>query len=219
MIVTIDGPAGSGKSTVAKELAKRLAFVFLDTGAMYRAVAFECLAQKVDATNSAAVGELVRQMSLEFDGENILIGGNDVTDQLRSSEVTQLASVVAVNVDVRAVLVQLQRQFADGRNVVTEGRDQGTIVFPRAPCKFFITADLRERAIRRQRDLQQNRGVTISLDDLLVQIQERDLRDAQRDIAPMKPADDAVLIDTSALSANEVLDELEQQVQKKMSDS
>jgi CMP/dCMP kinase len=153
MIVTIDGPAGAGKSSAARELAARLGFQFLDTGAMYRAVTWACLRDRIDFEDQAAVAEVARGISIRFDGDRVFVNDTEVTREIRTVEVTHQTRHVAANNAVRAHLVELQRQLAGGANVVTEGRDQGTVAFPHAECKFYITADPRERALRRQREL------------------------------------------------------------------
>jgi cytidylate kinase len=215
MIVTMDGPAGSGKSTAARQLAERLAFGFLDTGAMYRAVAYACLERKLSLEDEAAVGKLAQSLRMAFDGDRLFVNGKDVTDNLRSADVTNAASRVAVLPVVREALVKLQREAARGKNMVTEGRDQGTVVFPKALCKFFITADPKERARRRLVELQEQ-GQTLDLEEVLHQIQERDERDANREIAPLKPAKDALIIDTTGVELSEVLNRLEQIVRERM---
>lgn len=215
MIVTMDGPAGSGKSTAARKLAERLGFAFLDTGAMYRAVAYACLEQHLELDNVAAIGKLAQSLHITFDEDRLLINGKDVTDHLRSSEVTGSASRVAALPAVRETLVKLQREAARGKDMVTEGRDQGTVVFPKAECKFFLTADPQERARRRLLELQEQ-GQTLELEEVLHQIQERDERDASREVAPLKPADDALIIDTTGVELDDVLNRLEQIVRERM---
>lgn len=215
MIVTMDGPAGSGKSTAARQLARRLGFAFLDTGAMYRAVAYASLERNLPLDDEAAVGNLARSLRMAFDGDRLIVDGNDVTDRLRTPEVTSAASRVAVLPMVREALVKLQREAARGKNMVTEGRDQGTVVFPKAGCKFFLTADQKERARRRALELEEQ-GQTVDLEEVLNQIVERDERDASRDIAPLKPAEDALIIDSTSLEFEEVLARLEQIVRERM---
>jgi len=214
MIVTIDGPAGSGKSTAARRLADRLGFRFLDTGAMYRAVAWECLRRGAPLDDCERIGKVAREVEISLDGDAIYCGDEDVTEKIRSTEVTRAASVVALNADVRAAMVELQRKLAKGLHVITEGRDQGTVAFPDADFKFFFEADPGERASRRHRELAQA-GNDVSYEEILAQIRERDLRDATRDVAPLKPASDAVRVDTTRLTADEVLELLEQTVQQK----
>ncbi len=215
MIVTIDGPAGSGKSTAARRLAERLGFDFLDTGAMYRAVALEVLSRGIDIADVARVVEVAHTVDIEALGPVVRAGGRDVTAAIRTPEVTSAASKVAAIPEVRTELVRLQRQAAERRNVVSEGRDQGTVVFPLAECKFYLTADPNERARRRQLELAEQ-GETIAAEDLLRQILERDNRDQTRDTAPLRPADDAIRIDTSHLSPDEMVVRLETLVRERM---
>ncbi len=153
MIVTLDGPAGSGKSSVARQLAERLEFDFLDTGAMYRAVAVCSADRKLAWDNEPAIGKLAGSLQMVFEADRLLVNGEDLTDRLRNLEITTAASRVAVIPLVREALVKLQREAARGKNMVTEGRDQGTVVFPAAECKFYVTADPEERARRRLREL------------------------------------------------------------------
>lgn len=211
MIVTIDGPAGTGKSTAARNLAARLGFDFLDTGAMYRVIAWACLQQNVDPGDTAAAAEVARHTRIEFDGDRTLADGLDVTAAIRSADVTRAASVVAQVPEVRAELVRQQRRIAGSRDIVCEGRDQGTVAFPQAERKFFLTAEPEERARRRQLELAE-KGETIPLETLLADQTERDARDANRAVAPLKPADDAIIVDTTRLDGAAVLDILERHV-------
>jgi cytidylate kinase len=206
MIVTIDGPAGSGKSTAARGLAARLGFDYLDTGAMFRAVG---LALR-DAADVDAVLAAVR---LELPPGRVLLDGRDVTADIRTPAAAQAASRVATVPAVRQFLAAEQRRIAAGRDVVCEGRDQGTAVFPDAACKFYLVADPHARAERRHRELVA-KGEAVSLADVLAQQQERDARDAGRAAAPMRPADDAVVIDTTGLSPDDVLARLEEVVRR-----
>ena len=205
MVVTIDGPAGTGKSTAARNLAARLEFHFLDTGAMYRIVAWSCLHRGVDPADSDAAAAVAAATRIAFDGERTLADGIDVTDAIRSAEVTHAASVVAQIPDVRAELVRQQRRIAAGRDIVCEGRDQGTVAFPQAEHKFFLTAEPLERARRRQQELVE-KGQNVALETLLTEQTERDARDANRAVAPLKPAADAVIVDTTHLDGDAVVD-------------
>ncbi|HUG91965.1 MAG TPA: (d)CMP kinase [Planctomycetaceae bacterium] len=214
MIVTIDGPAGSGKSTAARGLAARLGFDFLDTGAMYRVVAEECLRRGV-APDDDAAGLIAAAIEIEFDAARVLADGRDVTAAIRTPEVTRAASVVALNAQVRAAMADQQRRHAHGRDIVSEGRDQGTFVFPNAQCKFFLIAHAAERARRRHRELQRHHAA-VALQDVLEQMHERDRRDQTRAVAPLKPAADAVRIDTTELSPEQVLDRMEAEVRSRM---
>ena len=215
MIVTIDGPAGSGKSTAARGLARRLQFDFLDTGAMYRAVAWRCLQTGLDLHDESAVATCAAAMQLRLDEHNVIVDGQDVTSAIRRPEVSHGSSIVASNPAVRRELAARQREYAEGRNVVTEGRDQGTAVFPNAECKFYLTANAEERAKRRQRELREH-DQHVELDDIRQHIHERDERDKCRIIDPLKAAADAVRVDTSSSSPEEVLDRLEQIARERM---
>jgi cytidylate kinase len=213
MIVTIDGPAGAGKSSAAKALARRLGFEFLDTGAMYRAVTLAGLRAGCDLGDEADLAALLEKFSLEMPAGRIVVGGADVTDAIRADAVTAASRKVADSPVVRRHLVGLQRAVAAGRDLVTEGRDQGTIVFPDAACKFFLVADPVERARRRHHELL-GRGETVAFEDVLAALQARDARDAARDIAPMVPAADAILLNSTALTLEQVVDRMEQEVRK-----
>ncbi|MEX0704056.1 MAG: (d)CMP kinase [Planctomycetales bacterium] len=215
MIVTIDGPAGSGKSTAARELAARLGFRFLDTGAMYRAVAWECLARGVRPDDDEQVAAIANRLRIELPAGRVLVDGRDVTEALRTPEVTEAASLVAVHPEVRRAMVRLQRAAAAGLDVVAEGRDQGTVAFPDAECKFFLTADAEERARRRQEELREQ-GSDVPFEQMLAWIRERDERDEQRSVAPLKPAPDATRIDTSHRPIDEVIALLERTVRARM---
>lgn len=215
MIVTIDGPAGTGKSTVAKTLASRLGFEFLNTGAMYRAVAYACLQREIDLADVEAVGQVAPTLEIAFTKSRLILDGHDVTEAIHGQEVTLGASVVAANPLVRGCLVALQQAAARGASLVTEGRDQGTVVFPEAECKFFLTASPVERAKRRQLELQA-KGEVLPLEDLLSQQALRDERDQTRACSPLQPAEDAILIDTTAMSLEEVTGYLESLVHQRL---
>jgi cytidylate kinase len=215
MIVTIDGPGGSGKSTAARGLAARLGFLFLDTGAMYRVVALIALEEGLDPEDRQRVAEIAEIVDVTFQKEKVLSNGADVTEAIRTPNVTEAASVVAQNGDVRQAMVTLQRKLAEGSNVVSEGRDQGTVAFPDAQCKFFLTADPEKRAFRRQKELELS-GLDVSVEETLRQLHDRDKRDASRDVAPLKAADDAIRIDTTNLNIEETVDLLKQTVRDKI---
>jgi len=212
LIVTIDGPAASGKSTAARLLAERLRASFLDTGAMYRAVTLAAMQAGVDMSDEEELLGVLRDSEFGFAVKEgklmVLIDGVDVTAQIRESEVTANARYVASAEKLREKLVQMQRQFAAGEEkIVTEGRDQGTVAFPDADIKFYLTAEAIERAKRRQAELQAD-GSSQSLEKIQVAIEERDKSDANRAIGPLKPADDAIVIDTTDLSIEEVVGKL-----------
>jgi len=216
MIVTIDGPAGSGKSTVARLLAERLNFRFLDTGAMYRAVALAVLKASTDENHQNAVAEVAKAVSISFNDDRLLLNEQDVTSEIRSPEVTAISSIVASNPEVRKRLVELQRNIGKLGNMVTEGRDQGTVVFPDAEHKFFVMADLEARARRRQRELAYE-GVQQTLPVVMDQLHKRDERDETRVHAPMKPAVNALVVDTSNLTIAEVVEMLIDRIQARTS--
>ena len=208
MIITIDGPAGAGKSTVARALARRLGFRFLDTGAMYRAVALAALRRGLDWDAADDLARLARKLDIRTLGERILLDGEDVTEAVRTSEVTAVTRYAADNPKVREFLVELQRKLAADDNVVTEGRDQGTVAFPRAECKVFLTASPAERARRRLLDLQ-SQGEPVTLEQVLAAQERRDREDAARAVGPLLPAADAVTLCTDGMTLAEVVVKLQ----------
>jgi CMP/dCMP kinase len=214
MIVTIDGPAGAGKSSAAKALARRLGFEFLDTGAMYRAVSLAALRAGVGWTDEPALAELVGRIRIEIPPGRVLLDGEDVSALIRTPEVTRGSSVVAAVPAVRRRLVEVQRAIASGRDVVCEGRDQGTVAFPDAGCKFFLTADPDERLRRRLKEMA-DKGEVVDPEALRQALEERDRRDAGRDVAPMRPAEDAVVLDTTRLTLEQVIDRMEEEVRRR----
>jgi cytidylate kinase len=217
MIVTIDGPAGSGKSTAARGLAQRLGFDYIDTGAMYRAVAHSCLASDIDTTDRASVTERAAELRIGFDGQDVLLDGINISAAVRSPSISEAASRVAQHPGVRAEMVRQQQAMVRERDMVTEGRDQGTEVFPDAECKFFLEASAEVRAVRRQEELLA-RGVEVPLEETLEQIRQRDHRDRTREISPLRPAEDAIVIDSSELTADGVLDRFEAHVRQCLED-
>ena len=212
MIITIDGPAGSGKSTAARLLARKLSASFLDTGAMYRAVTLAAMQASVNMSEENELLGVIQTNKFEFsvtDNEmSVRINGIDFTEQIRSPQVTANARYIASCPNVREKLVEMQRRFAAGlKKIVTEGRDQGTVAFPDADIKFYLVADSAERAKRRQADLHA-KGDDQTLEQIQKAIEERDKSDQNRTVGPLKPADDAVIIDTTDLSIDGVVEKL-----------
>lgn len=216
MIITIDGPAGTGKSSVALAVAERLGFDFLDTGAMYRAVGLEALRRQVNLENHRELEFVARHARIEFDWSRhppgVLLNAEPVGHHLRGAEATRAASYVAVVPTIREMLVQQQRQIGRERgNVVTEGRDQGSVVFPHAEFKFYLDASPAERAKRRVAQLRA-RGDFVDYHEVLRQIESRDHRDATRAVGPLSVPRDAVVIDTTALSQDQVVEQIVEHV-------
>jgi cytidylate kinase len=207
-IVTIDGPAGAGKSTVSKMLARRLNYLYLDTGAMYRAVALRARKEGIDPKDERALEQLCKNLEISFretaGGQRLICQGEDVTERIRDPEVGWMASVVSLMRPVREAMGALQRQVGSRGGVVAEGRDMGTVVFPGARFKFFLVADPRERSLRRYRELKA-KGQEIKLEEVEREVRERDAQDSSRELAPLKPARDAHLIDSTGLTPEEVL--------------
>jgi CMP/dCMP kinase len=218
MIVAIDGPAGAGKSTISRRLAERLGVAFLDTGAMYRAVALAALRRGLGVNDEEAISRLAGQLAIDFDGVHTLLNGEDVSAAIRTPDISAAVHLAADNVEVRRRLVEMQRQIATGRDIVTEGRDQGTVAFPQAECKIFLSASREERARRRYEELTA-RGEATSLAEVLAQQDERDRRDAARPVGALIKAEDAVEVLTDGLSLEQVVDCLEEIVRAKCSES
>jgi cytidylate kinase len=212
-VVTIDGPAGAGKSTIARHLAEKLGWRFLDTGAMYRAVTLAALRAGINLSDDRALMELADGLNVSLNSGRVFLGGEDVTTAIRTGEVTKASRFVADCAGVRRRLVEWQRALAAQANTVTEGRDQGTIVFPDASCKFFLTAADEERARRRVAE-HAARGEAVSFEAVLEDQRLRDARDRARTIAPLKPAEDAIVIDTTGMSIDQVVDELVERIEK-----
>ena len=211
-VITIDGPAASGKSTVARLVAAKLGATFLDTGAMYRAATLAAMLDGADLTDQQRILDVLDETVFEFkaapDGMLVQIDGVDATDQIRDPKVTANARYVACLAPARECLVDMQRRFAQAYGkVVTEGRDQGTVAFPDADVKFYLTADLNERARRRQAELK-TKGVIQTDDEIRQAILKRDQSDESRSVGPLKPANDAVIVDTTGLTIEEVVEKL-----------
>lgn len=210
--IAIDGPAGAGKSTVAKKLASKLGYVYVDTGAMYRAVTYQALLDKINMDDTVALTQIAEaiDLSLKVNAEGctrIFIAGTDVTQEIRRPEVSNKVSLVSRIPGVRNILTRLQRELAAQGSVVMEGRDIGTQVLPAAEKKFFLTASVGERARRRFLELQQS-GYLVKYDDVIKDIILRDEIDSNRALAPLKPASDAVIVDCSGLTVEQVVNML-----------
>lgn len=215
-IITIDGPAGSGKTTVSKLLAKRLGWIYVDTGALYRGVALEVELKKIDYDNDKDLLALLNSISFTLVTQEgtmkILSSGCDITDKIRTPEISMLASALSAKPAVRAALLGMQRAIAQENNAVFEGRDMGTVVFPEADHKFFLMADLKIRALRRFNEYSVNEHPGPVLYDVEKDMAKRDRNDSEREHAPLKPASDAILIDSTAITVEaavaKIMDEL-----------
>ncbi len=207
-LITIDGPAGAGKTTVSRALAHRLGYRYIDTGALYRGVAYEIINQGIDPENEAELAALCQRLQLSFktEGETLRLYSRetDISDRIRTPEISMLASSVSAKSVVRSYLLNVQREMGLQKAAVFEGRDMGTVVFPEADVKFFLDASLNSRAMRRYRELEAESDQ--SLDKVEKDMQRRDTNDSTRSLAPLKPAVDAIVIDSTDLSVQEVVD-------------
>lgn len=217
MIVAIDGPAGAGKSTVTRLLAQKLDFKFLDTGAMYRAVTWAALERGIDLGDHQALRALAEEIEITFDDDKVFLNGTDVTVQIRSPEVTRHVSAIADAPTVREYLVMLQRRIAQHGDFVCEGRDQGTVAFPDAICKIYLTASSRCRALRRAQQMTDS-GEVVNIEQLIREQDLRDHQDLNRAVGRLKKADDAIEFDTDSKTQEEVVSELVEIVQSRMSE-
>jgi len=206
-VLTIDGPSGSGKGTVAQRMAKELGWHYLDSGAIYRVLAQAALKHQLNLTDELGIAKLAQQLDVTFivqdDALIVLLEGHDVSTQIRSEQAGNAASKVAALPQVRAALLQRQYAFRQAPGLVTDGRDMGTVVFPDAPYKVFLNASAEERAKRRHKQLKE-KGIESNLAGLVAEISERDQRDRQRTVAPLRPADDAIELDSTSLGIDDV---------------
>lgn len=219
IIVAIDGPSGSGKSTVAKCLAGKLGYMYIDTGAMYRAVALQAKRDNIDINDSAALIRLCESVKLEFVPDNgglrTILNGEDVSEAIRTPEMSMAASDISARKEVRQALLSLQRRMGENGGVVLEGRDVGTVIFPNAEAKFFLDASLEERGKRRYKELAA-KGMNVSLEQTVEDVRKRDINDSSREIAPLKMADDAVLVDSTNIGVEEVVGKMIEVVEEKV---
>ena len=209
-VLTIDGPSGSGKGTISRAVAERLGWHYLDSGALYRAVGLAAAWEVVDLSDPEAVAQCARRTEIRFEtqgsGEpHVIVNGKDATRQLRTETAGAAASAIAAHPPVRAALVDLQKGFRKAPGLVADGRDMGTVIFPDAAYKVFLTASAEERAQRRYKQLKE-KGVSVNLAGLLHEIAARDERDASRSVAPLKPAEDAVIVDSTGTPISEVVE-------------
>ena len=205
MIVTIDGPAGAGKSSIAKIAADRLGFEFLDTGALYRAMTLAAIRAQVDFSDTQEIIQFSSTVDIQWDGQRVLLKGEDVSAQIRTPPVTDAIRFVADLPEIRSRLSEIQRQVSIGRNMVTEGRDQGSEVFSDAECKIFLTASPEERARRRHQQLA-DMGRPVPLEEILRAQDRRDEEDRSREIGALRPADDASIIESDGMTTDDVLE-------------
>ena len=217
--VAIDGPAGAGKSTVARAAAKELGFIYVDTGALYRAVGVHCLRNNIVTTDAESVGAILDDITVELkfiDGvQHVFLNGDDVSTEIRLPEASMAASNVSAIPSVRAFLFDLQRDIAAKNNCLMDGRDIGTVVLPNAQVKIFLTADPEERAMRRFKELQE-KGSTVTYKEVLDDLMVRDYNDSHREIAPLKPAEDSVVINTTGYTLEESINKIIETVKEKM---
>jgi len=211
LVIAIDGPSGAGKSTVARRFAERLGYRQIDTGAMYRAVAYVISQAGIDLNNSEAVARLCSTIDIRLDSANgsqrVVANGQDVTDRIRTPEMSLMTSRISTLKPVREAMMRAQRVMGGDGGVVLEGRDIGTVVFPDAELKFFLSASPEERGRRRHAELIQ-KGEKVTLEETIADVVRRDLQDSERDLAPLRQADDAILIDSSLMDVEQVLDRM-----------
>ena len=204
-LITIDGPAGSGKGTIAKQLSQELKLNYLDSGAIYRILGFHLKENNIPIENDVLVKESIQKAKIQFIEDTVYLNDRDVTDVIRTESIAKMASLIAAKKTVRESILDLQRSFLKKPGLVAEGRDMGTVVFPEAKYKFFLTATVEERASRRYKQLI-SKGFDVNMSGLVVEIQERDFRDTNRTISPLVPAANAVIIDTTELSPSQVIE-------------
>jgi len=218
MIITIDGPAGAGKSTVSKMLAKKLGYIYLDTGSLYRALAYKVVKNKIKLEDMEALNHLCSNISIVLKNSEgqmkVYVDGEDVGDKIRTEEIGLAASKISAYAVVRQRLLQLQREAGRNGGIVAEGRDMGSVVFPKADFKFYLDADIKERIKRRHKELL-GKGNSSELLAIQKDMETRDNQDSKREIAPLKPTSSSIIIDSTKLSLQEVVDKIVQQISNK----
>ena len=214
-IVTVDGPAGSGKSTIAKIIAKKYGFTYLDTGAMYRMIALYALENSIDLQDSKAIETMLKNTKLDIVGNQFFLNGKDVSDEIRTPRVSAIVAPVSAIKEVRVKLVDLQREISKGKSVILDGRDIGTVVFPSGDVKIYLVASPEERAKRRLKEYEE-KGVEADYESVLASIKERDFIDSTRKESPLKKAEDAHEIDSSTMSIDEVVEVISKYIDEKI---
>lgn len=220
--VAIDGPSGAGKSTISKRIAQDMGFIYVDTGALYRAVGLYIWKNKISFTDTGRIISLLPDIKVSLayteGGQRVFLNGEDVTNSIRTPEISMYASAVSAIPEVRGALFHLQRELAAHNNVIMDGRDIGTVVLPDATVKIFLTATAEDRAKRRYLELLQ-KGVATSFDEVLKDMKTRDQNDSSRDVAPLKPAEDALLVDTTGNTFEESVAKISQMIKEKLSNA
>ena len=217
MVIAIDGPAGSGKSTVAKIVAEKLRFRYIDTGSMYRAIAWKSLLRNVDLSNEEMVAKIAHNVEIDLvpeeGGQSVFVDGENATNQLKQEKISRAAAVVAAQPMIREIMTKKQRELGNREDVVMDGRDIGTVVFPQAEKKFFLDAEPKERGRRRFDELKtKNQEANLDLATIIEQVKQRDHEDRTRKIAPLRQADDAISIDTTHLDISQVVDQVMKEI-------
>lgn len=216
-VIAIDGPAGAGKSSIAKIVSRKLGYDYIDTGAMYRAISWKAFREKINLKAKKYLIKMVRDTRIELKNKagmvRVYLDGKDVTNRIRSKRIDEGASILGTIPEVREQLVKIQRRLGSSRGIVVEGRDIGTVVFPRADYKFYLDASIKERALRRYRELKA-KGEEVALAELAKEIRSRDKRDRTRGVAPLKIAPDAVVIDSTDMSKKEVVEFILKRIEK-----
>lgn len=217
--IALDGPAGAGKSTVAKGVAKELGFIYVDTGALYRTVGLKFLREGYDTTLDCDIEAILKTIEVDIkfiDGaQHVFLNGEDVSDEIRTPDASMMASAVSAKPPVRAFLLEMQRKLARENNVLMDGRDIGTVVLPNATLKFFVTATAEERANRRYKELLE-KGMNVNYDDIYKDIETRDYNDSHREIAPLKPAEDSIMFDTTGNTLEQSVEQLLKMIKERI---